>query len=158
MHPDAAVIERFYERFHARDAEGMIACYAPDVVFRDPVFGELRGERAADMWRMLTARAKDLTVEVSDVSAVDGTASARWVATYTYARGRRVRNVIDARFELADGVITRHTDSFSLWRWAGMALGPTGLILGWTPMVQARIRREATKGLDAFAAKRGAHP
>ncbi len=42
MHPNAALIQRFYAAFAARDAAGMQACYHPDVVFRDPVFGELR--------------------------------------------------------------------------------------------------------------------
>lgn len=159
MHPNAALVERFYARFAARDAEGMAACYHPDVVFRDPVFGDLAGERAADMWRMLVHRAKDLAVEARGVEADDARGSARWTATYAFGRaGRRVRNVIDARFEFRDGLIVRHVDAFSLWRWAGMALGPAGALLGWTPLVQRRIRRDARKGLDAYVAARAAAP
>jgi len=45
--PHAALVQRFYAAFDARDAEAMAACYHPDVVFSDPVFGELRGERAS---------------------------------------------------------------------------------------------------------------
>lgn len=135
----------------------MAACYHPEVVFSDPAFGALHGERAADMWRMLVARAKDLEVVVSDVRADDAAGSARWVATYTFGKsGRRVRNVIDARFRFRDGLIVRHDDSFDLWKWAGMALGPTGRLLGWTPLVKRRVRREALRGLDAFRAKKGA--
>jgi hypothetical protein len=135
----------------------MASCYAPDIIFRDPAFGELRGGRAGDMWRMLTARAKDLIVEVDGVEADEERGRARWVATYTFGKtGRRVRNVVDARFEFRDGLIARHDDSFDLWRWSGMALGPTGRLLGWTPFVQARIRREALHGLDAFVAKKSA--
>lgn len=157
MHPNARLVERFYAAFDARDAEAMAACYHPDVAFRDPVFGELRGERARDMWRMLAGRAKDLRVEVSNVRADDERGSARWVATYTFGKtGRVVTNVIDARFGFRDGLIVRHDDSFRLWRWAGMALGPVGVLLGWTPMVHARIRRDARKGLDDFVAKRAA--
>lgn len=157
MHPNAALIQRFYASFKALDGEGMAKCYHGEVVFHDPVFGELRGQRAGDMWRMLAARARDFSVAVSEVQADDRAGSARWVATYTFGKtGRRVRNVIEARFEFRDGLIVRHTDSFSLWTWAGMALGPTGQLLGWTPMVQGRIRSEARKGLDEFVAKRGA--
>lgn len=133
----------------------MAECYHKDVVFRDPVFGELHGERAADMWRMLAARAKDLSVKVSDVAADDQIGSARWFATYTFGRaGRRVRNDIEARFEFKDGKIVGHNDAFSLWKWSSQALGPTGMLLGWTPMVQARVRAEALRGLDDFVAKR----
>lgn len=157
MHPHAALVQRFYAAFKALDAEGMAACYHRDVVFQDPVFGELRGDRARDMWRMLAARAKDFALDVSDVRADEHAGSARWVATYTFGKtGRRVRNVIDARFAFRDGLIARHTDAFDLWKWTRMALGPTGVLLGWTPMVQGRIRAEARKGLDDFVARRGA--
>jgi ketosteroid isomerase-like protein len=155
VHPNEALVQRFYAAFQARDAEAMAACYHSEVVFSDPVFGELRGERARDMWRMLCGRAKDLAVAASDVRADDATGSARWVATYSFGRdGRRVRNVISARFAFRDGLIARHEDSFPLWRWSRMALGPVGVLLGWTPLLQGRIRADARRGLDAFVAAR----
>lgn len=156
MHANAALLRRFYDAFDARDAEAMAACYHDDVAFSDPVFGELSGEAARDMWRMLCARATDLRVTVGEVRADDREGSARWVATYSFGRGARpVRNDIRARFVFRDGRIARHDDAFSLWRWSGMALGPAGALLGWAPPVRARIRRDARKGLDAFvAAKR----
>ena len=155
MHPNAALLARFYEAFDRRDADAMAGCYHHDIIFHDPVFGELRGERARDMWRMLCRRATDLRVthEIVDADDVDG--EARWVATYSFGKAKRqVTNRIRAQFEFKDGRIVRHMDSFSLWRWASMALGPTGALLGWAPPVRARIRREARQGLDAFAAGR----
>ena len=68
MHPHEALVREFYARFAARDAEGMAACYHPDVAFSDPVFPMLRGEEARDMWRMLLARAADLEVTLDAVS------------------------------------------------------------------------------------------
>lgn len=151
MHPHAALVERFYASFAARDAEGMAACYHDEVVFTDPAFGELRGERARDMWRMLLANARDLRVEASDVRADDAQGSARWVATYSFGKARRrVRNVIRARFAFRDGLIARHEDAFSLWKWAGMALGPLGWALGWTPVVRGRIRADARRRLETY--------
>lgn len=148
-HPHARLVRRFYAAFDARDADAMAACYHPDVVFEDPVFGELRGAEAVAMWRMLVARAKDLRVTVDEVQADDARGSARWVATYAFGgKGRRVRNVIRARFAFRDGLIADHRDAFSLWRWSGMALGPVGWALGWSPLVRGRIRRDARKGLD----------
>ena len=52
-----ALITRFYQAFQQLDAETMAQCYTEDVLFSDPVFGELRGQDARDMWRMLTSRA-----------------------------------------------------------------------------------------------------
>lgn len=154
MHPHAALIARFYDAFQRRDAEAMAACYHPEVVFTDPVFGELRGRRAGDMWRMLCSRATDLSVVASGIAANDATGRARWIATYSFGKAKRpVRNVIEARFEFKDGLIVRHDDSFSLWKWSSMALGPMGSLLGWTPLVQGRIRRDARKQLERFAGK-----
>jgi ketosteroid isomerase-like protein len=155
MHPNAELITRFYEAFGRRDAEGMVACYAPDVVFSDPVFPSLRGEEAGAMWRMLCERGKDLRVEASGIDADDRAGRAHWEAHYTFsATGQRVHNVIDARFEFKDGKITRHTDSFNLTRWAGMALGLKGKLLGWAPPVQNAIRKQADAGLRAWMKKK----
>ena len=151
MHPNALLIETFYTAFQKRDAEGMVACYHPDVRFSDPVFHELQGARAGAMWRMLCARAKDLEVEFRDVRADDRTGSAHWEARYLYsATGRNVHNVIDAKFEFRDDKIVRHADTFDLWRWAGMALGAKGKLLGWLPPVQQAIHKKALGGLEQF--------
>ena len=134
----------------------MNACYAPDVVFSDPVFPGLRGDEARAMWQMLCERGKDLALTFDQIKADDRTGSAHWEATYTFSgSGRRVHNVIDAAFDFQAGRIVRHTDSFDLWKWAGMALGPRGQWLGWLPPVQAAIRQNARRGLEAFMKKRG---
>lgn len=157
MHPNARLIETFYTSFQKRDAEGMVACYHPDVRFSDPVFHELVGARACAMWRMLCGRAKELEIEFRDVQADDRTGSAHWEARYLFsATGRKVHNVIEAKFELRDGKIVRHVDTFDLWRWAGMALGPRGKLLGWLPPVQRAIHAKAIAGLDEFERSRAA--
>jgi len=149
--PDADVITRFYNAFAQRDAQTMAACYADDVVFHDPAFGELRGERARNMWRMLCRAGKDLEVRASDIEADATTGRAHWEADYTFGTtGRKVHNVVDARFELRDGLITRHTDSFDFGRWAAQAFGPVGSVLGKTPVLPFVMRRLANRQLDGF--------
>jgi hypothetical protein len=111
------------------------------------------------MWRMLNARAKEFSLEFRDVEADDRTGSAHWEARYVFsATGRKVHNVIDAKFELAGGKIVRHDDAFDLWRWAGMALGAKGKLLGWLPPVQRAIHAKAIGGLDEFEKSRAAAP
>jgi ketosteroid isomerase-like protein len=151
-----AVIETFYSSFQSRDHAGMIACYHPDVHFSDPVFIDLKGNQAKAMWHMLCERGRDLKIEFNGVQATDTTGRAHWEARYTFGgSGRYVHNIIDANFRFQDGKIMEHQDSFGLWRWTRQALGPVGLILGWTPMVQKRVRLKAMEGLAAFIAK---HP
>lgn len=153
IHPNTALIQRFYEAFQRRDATAMAACYADDVVFSDPVFGELRGEAARDMWRMLVQRAQAFSLTFADVDANDQTGRARWVARYLFSpTGRAVTNRIEARFVFRDGRIVEHRDSFDVWRWARQALGTKGALLGWTPFVQRAIRARARRSLDAYRA------
>ncbi|QGZ66002.1 nuclear transport factor 2 family protein [Paraburkholderia acidisoli] len=156
-HPNADLIARFYTAFQQLDAETMAACYDDNVVFSDPAFGELRGEAARDMWRMLTARAQDFSLTFGDVEADDRSGRAHWVARYVFTQsGRKVENRIEARFVFRDGRIVEHRDRFDVWRWSRQALGFKGLLLGWTPFVQKAIQAQANKGLQAFRAKRRA--
>jgi ketosteroid isomerase-like protein len=150
------LIERFYAAFAARDGAAMEACYAPDIRFSDPVFPDLRGDEAGAMWRMLAARATDLRLELLEREADGERGSAHWRAHYTFTQtGRRVVNDVRASFRFADGLIAEHRDEFDFHRWARQALGPTGLILGWTPLVRSAVRRRARAGLDEFLAGRG---
>ena len=156
MHPNAQLITRFYEAFGRRDAETMAACYRPDVGFSDPVFPDLEGQAASDMWRMLAARATDLVVRFDVKSADDKRGAAHWDADYTFAKtGRKVNNRIDAQFEFQDGLIRRHTDHFDFWRWSRMALGAPGVLLGWSPVIRNAVRKQAAEGLEAFRRKAG---
>jgi uncharacterized protein len=151
--PNESLIERFYGAFAERDGAGMAACYAPEVEFSDPVFPDLVGPEAGAMWRMLTARASDLRVELLDREADDEWGSARWRAHYTFTQtGRPVVNDVRASFRFAGGLIVEHRDEFDFHRWARQALGPSGLLLGWTPLLRAAVRRRARTGLEEFRA------
>jgi ketosteroid isomerase-like protein len=151
---NTAVIERFYEAFARHDGDAMAACYAPDVRFSDPAFGELRGREPGAMWRMLTRGADDLEIELVEHEAGGETGSARWIARYTFTEtGRPVVNDVRASFRFADGLIAEHDDRFDFHRWARQALGPPGLLLGWTPIMRAAVRRRARARLDEFLAE-----
>ena len=150
-----ALIRTLYDSLDRHDGEGMAACYAPTARFRDPAFGELSGAEAGDMWRMLTGRAEDLSVELADHDANDETGTAHWIAHYTFTdTGRPVVNDVRARFRFADGLIVEHVDEFSFFGWSRQALGPLGLALGWTPLLPILVRRRTRGRLDAFRAER----
>lgn len=150
-----ALLRRFYDAFAAHDGEAMAACYADNVVFTDPAFGPLEGARARDMWRMLTGRAPDLTIEYQVREADARGGRVHWEARYTFSQtGRRVHNVIDATIEIRDGRIVRHVDVFDFWRWSRQALGVPGLLLGWSSLLRSKVRQKANAGLDAFVAAR----
>jgi hypothetical protein len=143
-------IERLYKAFASLDAKTMAECYALDAQFDDEVFS-LRGRtQVGGMWAMLCTAIKkqgrsDWKLEVSQITDH----SAHWEPTYRFSStGNMVHNVIDASFEFdSQGLIKRQRDRFDFWRWARQALGPTGLLLGWTSMLRRKVRRAALRNL-----------
>jgi ketosteroid isomerase-like protein len=148
------LIRDFYAAFNRRDGPAMAALYAPDVHFSDPVFPDLHGEEAGSMWLMLTAQATELTVELLEVHEHGDHAHAHWRAHYIFSRtGRPVLNDVAATFRVADGLIASHDDYFSFYRWSRQALGVSGLLLGWTPLLKRKVRQQAAAGLAKFRAE-----
>ena len=163
MHPNQQTIETFYAAFAQLDPATMARCYAPDAVFDDEVFS-LRGKREVmGMWRMLceATQAKGADVwqlRFRDVQADARAGRAHWDAHYRFsATGRLVDNSIDAQFEFdPQGHIVRHRDRFDFWRWSRQALGTPGWLLGWTPLLRNKVRRQAEASLQRYLANAGA--
>ena len=150
---NVALLDEFYAAFARLDGVAMAQCYAPDATFSDPVFVGLRGEQPGGMWRMLTSRAKDLTVDLVSRDADETAGSAHWVAHYEFAQtGRPVVNDVHSRFRFVDGLIAEQVDEFHFHRWSRQALGLPGLLLGWTPMLRRSVQGKARAGLDKYLA------
>jgi ketosteroid isomerase-like protein len=150
------VIRALYAAFARRDGAAMGTFYAPDARFSDPVFTDLRGAEIGAMWTMLCERAKDLEIRLVEATSEGDIGHARWEADYPFsATGRIVHNRVYAHLTFRDGKILQHVDTFPLWKWTRMALGAKGVLLGWLPPVQAKIRAQADRGLREFIAK---HP
>lgn len=147
------LLESFYAAFARRDGDTMAAAYAPGATFSDPAFPGLKDGEPGDMWRMLTSRSTDLSLELKSCQADDSAGSARWIATYTFAQtGRTVVNDVQSRFRFADGLILEQTDDFDFARWAGQALGTKGKLLGRTAFLRKAVQGKARAGLMAFRA------
>ena len=153
-----ALIRRFYEAFRALDADTMQACYCADAAFDDPAFS-LRGrDEIGAMWRMLCTAVKekgraDWKFEFSGINCEATSGVAHWEPVYRFsATGRIVHNIIDASFEFRDGLIFRHHDKFDFWRWSRQALGAPGLVLGWSPLLRNKVRKQAATNLAKFRA------
>jgi hypothetical protein len=154
----------------------MLNCYHEEVFFYDPVFQDLQAPETHAMWEMLLSSAKDLHVGFSNIKSEpasgedltagvageihgeeavpDSYGSCNWVATYTFSQtGRRVENKVKAFFTFRDGKIIEHQDDFSLWRWSRQALGIPGILLGWSPFLQNKVRKKARRSLEKFMAR-----
>jgi ketosteroid isomerase-like protein len=160
MSDGRSIVEKFYAAFAAHDGATMASLYADDATFGDPVFPTLRGREIGDMWRMLTARAHDLALELGEIKAAPGEADtfiAPWIARYTFtATGRKVENHVTSTLRIEQGKIARQRDVFDFRSWQAQALGAFGMLLGWTGLPGSIVQKQAAKGLAAFRAKQGA--
>jgi ketosteroid isomerase-like protein len=148
-------IKKFYTSFSEGNAKDMIACYHEEIVFQDPAFGVLKGNRAKKMWEMLLSN-KDSNIKITfnniNVDGDEGGAS--WIAEYVYGpKKRKVINKVNAQFKFKEGEITEHKDTFNLWKWSGQALGLVGHMIGWTPIMKKKIQSITSKKLNTYIEK-----
>ncbi|MEP7257209.1 MAG: nuclear transport factor 2 family protein [Flavitalea sp.] len=154
MNQHEKLIEKFYTSFQKLDAAGMNSCYHNDILFFDPVFQDLHGDKAKAMWQMLCSSAIQFSLTFSKIIADDEYGSCTWQASYIFsATGRKVVNYVNAKFRFRDGLIVEHMDDFDVWKWSRQALGLSGILLGWSPLIKNKISATAAKNLDTFIHK-----
>ncbi|WP_423818965.1 nuclear transport factor 2 family protein [Salinimicrobium sp. TIG7-5_MAKvit] len=135
--------------------KAMNACHHKDIVFYDPAFGHIKGDRVRDMWYMLLEKnSGNLKVSFSDIQANDHNASAKWSASYYFGpQKRKVTNNGIGTFYIQNGKILQHTDHFDLWHWSRQALGFKGFLLGWTKTMKLKVQQESSKMLSRYLQK-----
>ena len=155
MTPNEITIHKFYTAFANADVEKMCECYHPNVQFRDPAFGLLKGKEVCLMWKMLIERSKgNLKIDFSQVKANEHLGSAFWIAKYNFSKtNRKIENSISAKFHFQEGLIIKHTDDFDIWKWSKQAFGLKGLLLGWTGFMQNKIQEQTQSALKAYCEK-----
>ena len=125
----------------------------PDAHFNDPVFGDLTGEEAGAMWRMLTGRA------TTSASSCASTRPTSRPAPRTGSRATRSPRPACRRQRRAGRVpIRRRADHrahrpLQLLALVAPGAGPSGTALGWTPLLRRKVGANARAGLDAFMAR-----
>jgi ketosteroid isomerase-like protein len=145
------LIEKFYHAFQTKDYRTMQSLYHDDATFSDPVFQNLNVQEVRAMWEMLVSSSTDLKIIFDSVYASSEKGSCHWEAWYTFSQTKRsVHNIIDASFTFRDGKIIRHTDHFNFYRWCRQALGLSGTLLGWSGLIQNKIRKTARGKLNKF--------
>ncbi|WP_339923671.1 nuclear transport factor 2 family protein [uncultured Cyclobacterium sp.] len=148
------LLKKFYTSFSKGDSKGMVECYHKDIVFKDPVFGKLKGDRAFKMWEMLLSNKKADTKISFDIRRVsDERGKVNWVAEYAYGvKKRKVINKVSGEFKFKDDKIIEHIDSFNLWKWTKQAMGIVGYLIGWTPFMKSKIQNTTNKKLNKYIA------
>jgi hypothetical protein len=159
MTANEIIIHKFYTAFANADIAEMREYYHPDVQFRDPVFGLLKGEQVFQMWRMLIEKSNgNLKIDCTEISANEFLGTAKWIANYRFSKtNRAVVNIIESKFNFKDGLIIKHTDDFDIWKWSKQALGIKGFLMGWTGFMQRKITNQARMSLNKYCERRNLH-
>ncbi len=123
------VATRFYTAFAARDSATMAQLYAPNVKFRDPLFGNLKGPQVMEMWNTITPAANSKTfkiepkVQPNPTQRPDGSwdVQVHWDAHYDLG-SRHIDNHADTTMTIKDGKIVKQNDAWDLDAWTKQAL------------------------------------
>lgn len=150
MHPHEELLRRLFHHLSAREAEGMRHCYHPEIFYTNPLVPRARGPQALEAWEAIFEELPDLRIALRQVQADADGGVAHWHAAYTF-RGRRVGHEVRSMFAFRRGLVCRHYDHFSLWRWLAQALGPAGLVLGWFGPFRWALRQRAARWLDRLS-------
>lgn len=149
----AALLRRMMAAAQGGDADGFAACFTPDGIYRDYVYGDHAGRaEIARMLRELFHRdARDYRWEMFD-PACNGNVGYAWslstfISSVPEFDGRRV--VIDgiSRFELRDGLIADYSESVN----GGVAMVQLGVhpqrmekvLQRWSKQLQERPATQA---------------
>ncbi len=149
MNNDERLIERFFTAFQKLDAAKMNACYSDDIAFYDPMFELLCGNEAKAMWEMLCKNAKNFSLAFDTIKNLDdGYYTCNWTATYTFSKtGRSVINRCKAHMKIENGLITEHSDGWSLQKWSTQAIGLSGKLFGWAGFFRRWLKNNARRNL-----------
>jgi hypothetical protein len=152
MTANEKTIVKFYSAFAKADTSMMTDCYHPDITFRDPIFGLIKGNNVSQMWKMLIDSNKGgLEINTSEIKAGEYVGSARWTASYNFSKtNKKVINVITTRFHFQDGLIINQMDDFDIWKWSKQALGIKGVLFGWTGYMHKKIQEKAVLSLNKY--------
>lgn len=152
-----ALLDRFQEAASAGDAAAFAACFTPDGVYHDYVYGPFAGR--ADIAHMLTdhfhAACRDYDWRFFDEAVTGETGYARslsrFVSTMPEFEGREV--VIDgiSQFRMEGGLIAEYRESVN----AGVAHAQLGVDPARSAKVFARWARELRARPDAAAYAEG---
>jgi ketosteroid isomerase-like protein len=157
MNSDEKLIEQFFTAFKKLDANGMNACYSNDIAFYDPMFELLRGDEARAMWQMLCKNAREFSLAFDSIKDLgDGYYTCNWQASYNFSKtGRPVVNNVKAHLKIENGLITEHSDAWSLAKWSAQAIGLPGKLFGWAGFFRRRLKNNARRNLLKFMEEHG---
>jgi hypothetical protein len=153
LHPNVVLLERFYTGIQNSDIAAIRTCYAPNVVLLRPgLWRATRRQDGSDVGHVIQPRrapADHLQRPIRRRLHRLGTLGSPLRVRQDRAPGPQPDHL---RISLRRARVAEHRDSFRVYRWAAMAIGPVGRLAGWTPLLRSALHKETVRLLDRFQA------
>ena len=99
---------------------------AENIIFEDPAFGILKGEKVKMMWQFLTEQAKDFSLQFEILNISSNKVLSTSTVSYTFSATKQtITNVITTTFTVENDKIVHQVDDFDLKKWSKQAFGNT---------------------------------
>lgn len=146
------LVEKFYRCFEYLDGEGMVSCLAEDTIYNDPIYGIIKGEYAAGLWRMRCKNLVDMKIDIIDFVELDHEyIKCKWNSTFfSRSSAKQISMTMTSFMKINDQKITEHSDAYRLSDWLAKAYGLTGILFGWSGWMKKREQSRYRTMLEKF--------
>jgi SnoaL-like domain len=142
------LVEQHFKAIQARDADAILAAYAPDCRVEHPLIGHMSKEQFARALRTFMGQTPDYRLDFQINHAGAHQVEAEWTLEHQFhLTGRRIQLCGTTTYVLAANSISRQIDRFDRRVWSRQALGFTGLVLAYVPGWGHFIERELRQAL-----------
>lgn len=147
------VIQSYFKHLQARNAASLWQCYASNIVYSDPVYGWMEGDKVKARWEYFCAHADALQLTWGAVTVLDDEYfTCEWTAQYTQREtGRTIKFPCKSFFRLKDYKIIEQSDAYRLSSLIAQTDGWKGFWFGWTGYMKRFVQKRALQALASFS-------
>ena len=143
------IVEQFYAALNAKDLLTLRSLYHPKAEYNDEIFS-LNYKEILALWYSSMQPEMELVAEVHSIDQQKESIVTHWTISYTIASiNKRITLDEVGRFEFQDGLIIRHTDEYSFYRWCAQAFGVAGMLASWSKWLRKKVRNQAYSSINA---------
>lgn len=141
------LIEEFMAAFSERDFMQMQQIYSDDIQYYDPLFGLSSGSEVLRMWKVRYGACESFSMHYSRCRDLgDGYFTSAYEVSWKSATYKKnVTQKIIAHMKVENGVITEHSDAFSVHDWCAQCFGFFGKLLGWNRFYQNAVKNKISR-------------
>ncbi len=140
-------VDSFFEALQKRDFLTMENCYQKSIQYYDPLYGYLKANEVMAMWKLCYSNLQDYSMIFNGVQN-EGEGYFTVTYEFSFSADTMVKCLfrkIKSHLRVEDGLITEHSNAFSLHELSKQKNGIVGILLGWNRYYQNQMKINARK-------------